>query len=144
MLRQRCIRLGHGFKVAWWFFIHPNTRGVKCIVEHEGKFLLVKLAYSHRCWSIPGGGVKRGESFESAAKRELLEEADILLSQVRLIGSYNQSIEYKNDTVQCYHSVVDDNYLKIDNSEISEACWFTKDTLPVNRTPSVDKILNML
>lgn len=47
----------------YWFIFRPKTRGVKCIVENKGKFLLVKLNYAHHKWTIPGGGVKKRRIF---------------------------------------------------------------------------------
>ena len=58
----------------------------RCIVVHEGQLLLMErwrdgLHY----FSIPGGGVEAGESFEQAAMRELAEETTVAAVIERLI-----------------------------------------------------------
>lgn len=50
--------------------------GVGVIVLREGRVLLGRRLGSHgaRTWSLPGGRLEYGESFEDCARRELLEE----------------------------------------------------------------------
>ena len=47
-----------------------------------GRILLVKRSASDKwkpnCWALPGGRVEKEESYSEAAKRELLEETNIL------------------------------------------------------------------
>lgn len=124
-IRQRTLRALYPLKVAWWFWTRPNTKGVKCLLFHENRVLLVKLAYAHRQWSIPGGGVDAGESYAEAAIREVREEVGIELSAVTLIGTYTQSIQYKNDTVHCFMAEVDSADFSIDEFEVSAARWFS-------------------
>ncbi len=42
------------------------------------------------CWALPGGYVDRGESFEQAARRELLEETSLCApAELRQVGVYD-------------------------------------------------------
>ena len=52
-------------------------------VWSRGQILLVKKSYRKE-WSIPGGLVKRGESWEQAAVRELFEEVGIRVKKEAL------------------------------------------------------------
>ena len=142
-IKQYVLRIYFQFLRVWWFIRRPHTRGVKCLIEHDGTFLLVRLSYGHRQWSIPGGGVNPQESFETAAKRGVLEETGIIVTELSILGNYSQTIEYKNDTVQCYHTVVPTRGFTIDNFEISEAQWFAIDELPTDRSPNVDRVLHL-
>lgn len=128
---------------VWWFIRRPKTFGVKCLIEHNNTFLLVRLSYGHRNWSIPGGGIQRHESSIEAVTREVLEEVGIIVAQLSYIGTYSQTIGHKHDTVQCYHTVTGTRDFRIDNFEISEAMWFPIDEFPVDRSPNVDRILNL-
>ena len=56
------------------------------------------------------------------------------------IGSYKTIVEYKNDTVEVYHAVVEDAVFKVDPVEIKEARWFSRNELPDDRGPVVDRI----
>lgn len=51
----------------------PHTHGALVAVWHQNQVLLVKTSY-RRSWSLPGGGLRGGESAAQAACRELLEE----------------------------------------------------------------------
>lgn len=124
----------------YWFILRPNTRGVKCLVENNGKFLLVKLNYAHKKWTIPGGGVNRKESYLEAASREVKEETGIEVLNPLLIGTYKSTIEHKNDTVEVYLGHSHDMVCKTDPVEIKEAKWFSKNQLPDDHVSSVDRI----
>ncbi|MBK8988577.1 MAG: NUDIX domain-containing protein [Chloroflexi bacterium] len=50
-------------------------------------------------WFFPGGGLKRGESFADAARREAREEVGATLGELRFWGLYTYLSEYKSDHV---------------------------------------------
>ena len=59
---------------VWWFVRRPTTRGVQAAAfTAAGKVVLVRHSYAPG-WRLPGGGVKRRETPEAAALRELKEE----------------------------------------------------------------------
>lgn len=64
----------------------PRTRvGVGVIVVREGRVLLGRRRGSHGAgtWALPGGNLEYGETVESCAYRELLEETGMQLDSVR-------------------------------------------------------------
>jgi 8-oxo-dGTP diphosphatase len=71
---------------------HPQV-GVGAIVIKDGKILLGKRKGSHGAgsWSFPGGHLEFGESVESCARREVLEETGITLKNIRL-GPFTNDI----------------------------------------------------
>jgi 8-oxo-dGTP pyrophosphatase MutT (NUDIX family) len=62
----------------------------------DGEVLLVRQTHTDR-WFMPGGGVKRGETFDAAARREAGEEAGAELHNLRLIYAYSNFKEWKSD-----------------------------------------------
>ncbi len=81
-----------------WRFTRPTTVGVRLILVQEGAFLLVKHTYQAG-WYLPGGGVKKGETVEEAARREAQEECGARLGDLNLIGVYTNFYDPKNDHV---------------------------------------------
>lgn len=130
-------------RTMYWFAVRPHTTGVKCLIENNGAFLLCRLNYGHRQWTFPGGGVNRKESPEDAAKRESHEEVGIMPEKVTRLGEYMNTHQYKIDTVHVYACHVPTRDFKIDGFEIAEAAWFDAASLPKERRPTVDRLIQM-
>ncbi len=127
------------------YLFQPDTRGAKCVITCGNKVLLVRINYSHRLWTFPGGRVKRGEEYSAAAIREAREETGLLLREVRKIGEYVNTSRHNRDAVRVFHTELPQPLTPTaDGVEIAEAKWFTFDRLPANRAPRVDQILAML
>lgn len=75
--------------------------GVEVLVKYKDEILLVKrsptLKYFANYLSLPGGHIDIGESLINAARRELLEETGIGISNDRLVLKYHR-ICYNHDT----------------------------------------------
>lgn len=127
----------------YWFIFRPKTFGVKCLIECNGKFFLMKNSYGGNYWTFPGGGIKRNESPEEAVRREIKEETGIILDNVKKVGEYQSVLEFKQDIVYCYYAKISDPNFTIDKGEILEAGWFKSNKIPEPHSSSVDKILNM-
>ncbi len=74
---------------------------VACIVEHDGKFLLVEeMADGKRVFNQPAGHLEPGETFVEAARRETLEETGWEVEPEALLGLYTY---YAPSNGQTYH-----------------------------------------
>lgn len=58
------------------------------ITDAQGRLLLGKRA-DNNCWGLPGGAMEPGESTESAARREALEETGLTVGQMDLFGVFS-------------------------------------------------------
>lgn len=135
---------GRPVQKLYWFIFRPKSLGVKCIVENNGKFLLVKINYGHHRWIIPGGGVNKGESSVNAAIRETKEETGLDVDDLIYIGSYASTKYYKKDTVEIFLCKSSKTEIKIDPIEIEKAVWFARSEFPVHdRGNSLDKIFKI-
>ncbi|KAI2788471.1 Nudix hydrolase 1 [Penicillium oxalicum] len=72
---------------------HPDPRiGVGVFVTNaEGKFVLGKRKGSHGAdtWALPGGHLEFGESFETCAEREILEETGLKIRNIHYLTATN-------------------------------------------------------
>ena len=65
---------------------HPHVRvGIGVFVFKDGKFLMQQRQGAHGAgsWSVPGGHLEFGESFEDTARREVKEETSLEITNVR-------------------------------------------------------------
>jgi 8-oxo-dGTP diphosphatase len=63
-----------------------NVRvGIAVFVFKDGKFLMLQRQGAHGTgsWSLPGGHLEFGESFEDTARREVKEETSLEISNIR-------------------------------------------------------------
>ena len=115
------------------FFKHPllffrlNNDNVKVIVFFKNKVLLIKNTY-RQGWTFPGGGVKKNESYEQAAIREVREEVaiNININNLKNRGSFNLDSQKSTKTVVFSYEVKKSN-LKIDDLEVEKAVWINID-----------------
>ena len=114
------------------------------MIECNGKFLLERLGYAHKKFTIPGGGVKKNETLEDATRREVFEEVGVRVGELRKISEYFNTRQYKRDTVTVFYTKVENPEFKVDGIEVTEAGWFGLNELPEDRVPRVDKLLAML
>ena len=115
--------LASGLRRTYWYLVRPKTRGVKCLIECDDSYLLIRHAYGSRMynWNLPGGGVKKNEEPSDAIRREVKEELSIQLSEVSEIKKYTSSAEYKVDTIHCFYGRVTSKDFIPNESELQEA-----------------------
>lgn len=125
----------------YWKNFHPNTLGVRTLVINNNKILLVKHSYGNKYY-LPGGGVKKFESFENAAKREVLEETGYKITKVKLFGVFQNTNEGKQDTDVVF--ITNKFSLKTEKIswEIKEARWFDINKLPKYMNEGSQKRIN--
>ncbi|KAJ5364487.1 uncharacterized protein N7496_010200 [Penicillium cataractarum] len=65
------------------------------VMNSEGKFVLGKRKGSHgaNTWALPGGHLEFGESFETCAEREILEETGIQIRDIQFLTATNSVFE---------------------------------------------------
>jgi 8-oxo-dGTP pyrophosphatase MutT (NUDIX family) len=117
--------------------------GVKVIIIYDDQVLFIQHSYGLKTWTFPGGGIKKWESPEHAAKREAREEVGIKLDSVTQKGSFLYNGEHKRDTIFVFLAEVSTDSFKIDNFEIQNACWENINSLTLPRSPITQKCLEI-
>lgn len=96
------------------------------LVEHDGRLLLGRQPrFPPRRLSALAGFVEPGESIEEAVAREVLEEAGVTVRDVTYIAS--QPWPFPSSLMIGCHAHALDDALEIDQTELDEAAWFTRE-----------------
>jgi 8-oxo-dGTP pyrophosphatase MutT (NUDIX family) len=115
------------------FFVRPVRVGVRVMMIQDNKVTLIRQTYMPG-WFMPGGGIKRGETLEQAARREAYEETGAELGEMALMGAYTSFKDWKTD-----HNLVfvceDFKVTGKPDKEIAELNSFPLDQLPQGLWP---------
>ena len=120
---------------------HPRTRGVKCLVVHDGRVLLVRHSYGPKQWDLTGGFCRRREDFADAARREVVEELGVEIARLTDLGEKLRGLYGRHETLRLFRIDVDAADVEIDAGEIAEVRWCPRDELPAPRSELVDVAL---
>ena len=99
-------------------------------VMKENRILLARNArFPFKFYSVLAGFVEVGETFEECVKREVKEEVGIKVKNITYFGS--QPWPFPNSLMVGFTADYDSGKIKIDETEIQEAGWFTAHDLPL-------------
>ncbi len=120
------------FWILWpaMWFVFPLTRRVRVLIIRGDKVLLVKHFVGPGRWSIPGGGIRFGESLQQAAVREIREELSLGVTKVTPLHS-DVIIQKQVGLLMRLHYVsaqIDSGEIQT-NWEIAESSWQHKEEL---------------
>jgi putative (di)nucleoside polyphosphate hydrolase len=116
----------------------PYRKSVSCIVFRDGQFLLVQLiGWPANWWKFPQGGIEPGESPETAAQRELLEELGNKEFTIVARSRYSHRYDWPDDSIKKADNrwrgqiqkfvlakyIGSDEEIKINKKEIQQYKW---------------------
>ncbi len=118
------------------------TAGVGLFVFNDQDKVLMQLRTDYNQWGFPGGAMELGESFEETAMRELKEETNLDIKDMKLIkvlSGKDTYREYPNgdklyDITALFVITKYDGELKVNDDESKSFDWFSIDDLPKNMT----------
>ncbi len=115
--------------------------GSLVIIRDENDRILLQLrTYPKGKWGLPGGLMEMGESTVEAAKREVLEETNLTVDNLELLGVYSGKdylckAENGDEWYVVITAYTTDNYkgeLRINDGESEKLEWFAVEDIPEN------------
>lgn len=97
------------------------TKGDKLLLAHNRMF-------PEGMYSVIAGFVEMGETFEQCVKREVFEETGIKVHNIKYFGS--QPWPFPNSMMIGFTADYLEGEIKVDNDEIVDAKWFSKEEIP--------------
>jgi 8-oxo-dGTP diphosphatase len=129
-LWRTAYRLGFPLARVWWRLRGERHEGALVAVYVDRALLLIRSSYRAE-WNFPGGTVKRGETPEAAARRELAEEIGLVAPQLEPAGEANGVWDGRTDRVHFFELRLDRlPELKLDNREIIGSRLASPDEIP--------------
>lgn len=114
-------------------FLHYDSEAVGVIIENnKGEILLInafRYVTNSIGWEIPAGGIENGETLSVAAKMEALEETGYLVTEPKLIYSYNPSNGMSDAVTNIVRCKAINNIDKFDKNEVKEFKWMSIDNI---------------
>jgi NAD+ diphosphatase len=105
---------------------------IVAVVRHDAAPSQLLLARSWRhpadLYSVIAGFVEPGETLETAVAREVKEETDIDVKDVRYFGS--QPWPFPNSLMIAYTAEYAGGEIELEEEEMADAGWYTADSLP--------------
>jgi ADP-ribose pyrophosphatase YjhB (NUDIX family) len=79
-----CGRLAYYLSSPLFRLLIKRTDRAYVILVHDNKVLMIKNWFGKQFWALPGGGMRRNETPQQAATRELREELGIQVDPAQL------------------------------------------------------------
>lgn len=107
------------------------------VFDNSGRVLLQKRR-DVPIWSLPGGGIEKGESLEEATIREIEEETGIKSKVIRQIGEYT----FKSGQINYFFECKQIGGKPTTSNESSDVNFFSVKDLPKPYSPIVPQLIN--
>ncbi len=129
-LHRALLPLAHRVRHRWRRWRKAPIAGVSVIITNlAGDVLLLKHSYGPDVWSLPGGGLGKGEDPLDAARREVREELGVDLPRFEPIGTLEEVLSGSPHTAHIFTAVCDQRP-QPDHREVTVARFFPSHSLP--------------
>ncbi|MGB7407456.1 MAG: NUDIX domain-containing protein [Pontixanthobacter sp.] len=129
-IHRAALKIAHKVRHRWRLIAKPELSGVTLLLRNaDGHLLLVRHNYGPDVWSLPGGGMDKGEDPEEAIRREMREELSIELRALAFLGTVDETLSGTRHTAQVFTATTSDG-IEPDGREIAHARFFPLNALP--------------
>jgi len=90
------------------------------IIQKNGRYLIAKRKSGQLLgglWEFPGGKIEKGETRESALKREIKEETNLIIDVGKVCATVKHAYSHFKVTLHAYHCAVESGLAKPNSAE---------------------------
>lgn len=144
IVTQKLFRTAHFVTQPLSGLLLHNSERVRVVVHTKNEILLIRSSFGSQKWSLPGGGVHKGEESIQSATRELLEETSLKLTRKELKSVGARSLpthkKWPRARLEFFDAPVSKKLTTHITRpyEIMDAKWWNIDQLPKGRSETVD------
>ena len=128
------------------------TVGAWLLVINENNEVLMQLRTDFNSWDFPGGTMELEETIEEVARRELKEETNLEMDDIKIIDVFSGKDTYRkypNGDELYVVSVLCEiknfhGHLEINDNESKVLKWFNKNEIPENLSPVAQKYIDKI
>lgn len=93
------------FWLSWpYLYVHlKRTSRARVLLTADNRILLVRAWHGRNIWTLPGGGIGKGESPESTAQRELMEETGVAIGTDQLTELVVTTFHERGLSFRCHY-----------------------------------------
>ncbi len=129
-LHRALMPLAHIVRHYWRRWRKAPIAGVSVVLTNlAGDVLLLKHSYGPEVWSLPGGGLRKGEDPAEAARREVREELGVEITRLEPIGTLEEVLSGSPHKAHLFAALCD-RHPQPDRREVLEARFFPSHSLP--------------
>jgi ADP-ribose pyrophosphatase YjhB (NUDIX family) len=143
-LHRQGYRVAFRLRKAWLGLTGQTIHGCTMIArDAQGRVLLVRHSYGSTHWSLPGGGMNKGEDPLAAAMREFTEELACTVSDPRHLGTLGEDYHGAHNVAHVFTGLIAGEP-RPDMRELVAARFFALDDLPPDTARAALTRLRML
>ncbi|TSC69651.1 MAG: MutT/nudix family hydrolase [Parcubacteria group bacterium Gr01-1014_56] len=125
------------------FGSQKDIAGVRVILVHDDTVVLVRHWFTPGVWTLPGGGIRKGETANEAGIREIFEEIGYKINSFGgQVGIYRGRMGRKDSVIILYTEDFEGRMQFVPNLEIMERGLFDINHLPENLSPANRRRIN--
>lgn len=103
---------------------------IESAVAEQAAVVLIRRANPPLGWALPGGFVDVGETVETAARREVLEETGLVITGLELLGVYSDPARDPRGHTASVVFIAGATGTPCGGDDAAEAVWFPLQALP--------------
>lgn len=143
-LHRALMPLAYRVRRAWLRLAKPTVFGVSVAAfDAQDRLLLVRHSYGVDKWSMPAGGMWRHEDPEATIRREVNEELNVSIEDLRLVSEHREVLDGITHHVWIYTGRIF-NEPRPDMREVIAAQFFDLADLPEKLEKRVRPRLELL